>query len=137
VQDRNVHVEIAVYEDVAEPGHASKPLGELAWNDLDFGQCVDGGCVVRDVVAGTRSDVDGNVQGVLSAELNAPFDGPELVGAFAQSFDRLANVLLEPVDGSAQGQQVAANDLVIDLCRAHRWGAPCGRDALLPSSLFK
>ncbi len=79
MQDLEIDLEIPVYEDVAKPGQAAKSRREVTGKRFDLGQHIDGAGVVWNIAPSSGRNMGRDIQSVLSAELETPFDGPPLV----------------------------------------------------------
>ena len=118
MQDPEIDLEVAVDEDVAESGHASEALGEVAIEDAELGERIDCGGVVRDITTSAGREVGRDVQRVLGAELKPAFDDPELVPV-VQGSNRFAGVAIELLCRPPEGEKVAADNSRIGRTRSH------------------
>ena len=61
-----------------------------------------------------------DVEGVLRAQLESPLDGPLRVGVGGERRERPAGVMLQPLNGPVEGEQMAPDDGGVGLAGAHR-----------------
>lgn len=84
MKDLYIDIQIPVNDDVPESGHTSKVSRKGARQHADIRQYIDCRGVVRYIPPHPDSDVCGDVQRILSAQLQTPFDRPPFLRILSQ-----------------------------------------------------
>jgi len=121
-----IDAEVSVHEDVPEPRDAAEATGEVDRQDSQVSQSVNGTGVVGRVAPGAGSQVSGDVQHVLGAQLQPSLDRPLHVGIGLERRQWPPGMAPEALEGRVEGEQVAADDDDVDAPGGHRpnWAAP-------------
>jgi len=82
-----VDVKVAVDEHVAETRNCPKMRCEIIGQHVHICKSVNGGCVVRRVMAGGQCEMGRYVERVLDTEMKAAFNQPSKIGIVAELID--------------------------------------------------
>ena len=114
-----VHVKITMDQDISKTGNAAESFAEVRRQYASLHKTVDSRAIRGRVLADCGTYVAGDVQGVLSSQLQSTLDGPETVPVGAKHRSGHASMPPEPVDRLAQRDDMPLNDAPIHLTRRH------------------
>ena len=84
LHDRQVHLEIAVHQNVAEPGDRAQPRRKLRGEYRELREPVDRSRVVRRIEPGRGRDMRRDIESILYAELKPSLDRSAQLSASPQ-----------------------------------------------------
>ena len=137
VDSSYIDVKVGVDEHVAEAGDGSKSSCKCRRDDAEVDEAIDRGGVVRHVAAGARHEMRRYVQGVLSAQLQAALDRPQLLSLRGEPLEWVALVAAERLQSFVERQQVTADDCDIRSTWRHRPNSPRAMRAACTESILR
>jgi len=114
-----IHLKVTMDQDIAKTGNAAESFAEIRRQYANLHKTVDSRAIRGRVLADCGTYVAGDVQGVLSSQLQATLDSPETVPVGAKHRRGHASMPPEPIDRLAQRDDMPLNDPPIDLTRSH------------------